>query len=178
MSSTELVRLLGEHQVDVIFTTASDEGSQDLASILLTRLPLVLICSADHVLVGKAAVDMRALSETPLVGFPPGWGVRTLSDLAFRARGVEPHYDFEVNDTATLLDLVAVGLGVAVLPEALAAQRGARLRQIAIRCRRWDWVITAQSLPPGPPNPAAHALWTMLAGQEPTPTSPERRSEP
>jgi hypothetical protein len=45
---------------------------------------------------------------------------------------VEPHYAFEVNDTRTLLDLVEIGVGVAVFPEAIAAPRGARLREIAI----------------------------------------------
>lgn len=42
----------------------------------------------------------------------------------------------ELNDTQTLLDLVEVGLGVAVVPEGIAAPRGARIRQIAIRGRR------------------------------------------
>jgi DNA-binding transcriptional LysR family regulator len=81
---------------------------------------------------------------------------------------VEPHYGFEVNDTETLLDLVEVGLGAAVLPEAIATLRGARLRQIEISGRRWNWTMTAQTLAHGPPNPAAQALWTMLVEQAAT----------
>jgi DNA-binding transcriptional LysR family regulator len=76
---------------------------------------------------------------------------------------VEPRYAFEVNDTRTLLDLVEIGLGVAVFPEALAAPRGAQLREIAISGRRWDWTVRAEALAPGPSNPAARALWTMRA---------------
>jgi hypothetical protein len=64
------------------------------------------------------------------------------------------------------LDLVEIGLGVAVFPEAIAAPRGARLREIAISGRRWDWTVRAEALAPGPSNPAARALWTMLADQE------------
>jgi len=70
--------------------------------------------------------------------------------------------------TRTLLDLVEIGLGVAVFPEAIAAPRGARLREIAISGRRWDWTVRAEALAPGPSNPAARALWTMLADQEQT----------
>ena len=54
------------------------------------------------------------------------------------------------------------------VPEAIAAPRGARLREIAISGRRWDWTVRAEALAPGPSNPAARALWTMLADQEPT----------
>ncbi|MGB6580893.1 MAG: LysR substrate-binding domain-containing protein [Streptosporangiaceae bacterium] len=89
-------------------------------------------------------------------------------DWLLRSSGVEPRYAFEVNDTRMLLDLVEIGLGVAVFPEAIAAPRGERLREIAISGRRWDWTVRAEALAPGPSNPAARALWTMLADQEPT----------
>ena len=112
-------------------------------------------------------MSLRVLSDRALIGYPPGWGVRTLSDLALRARGVEPHYAFEVNDTQTLLDLVEVGLGVALLPEVIADQRAPRLRRLAISGRRWDWTMRAQILAPGPPNPAARALWAMLVEAPP-----------
>jgi hypothetical protein len=46
--------------------------------------------------------------------------------------------------------------------------RGARLREIAIKGRRWDWTVRAEALAPGPSNPAARALWTMLPDQKPT----------
>ena len=92
----------------------------------------------------------------PSAGYPLGWEVRTLSDRALRSKGVEPRYAFQVE----------IGLSVAVFPEAIAAPRGARLREIAISGRRWDWTIRAEALAPGPSNPAARALWTMLPDQE------------
>jgi DNA-binding transcriptional LysR family regulator len=94
--------------------------------------------------------------------FPDDWGVRTLSDLAVRERGIEPRYAFEVVDTSTLFDFVEVSLGVAVLPDALAELRRDGLRQVAISGRRWTWAITAQTHAPRPDNPAAPALWAML----------------
>ena len=92
---------------------------------------------------GHAAVDLRALSGSALVGYPLGWEVRTLSDRALRSSGVEPRYAFEVNDTRMLLDLVEIGLGVAVFPEAIAAPRGAD----CVRSRSVADVGTGRSAP-------------------------------
>ena len=132
--STELGRLLGERSVDVIFGAVADE-STGFVSVPLARSRLAVVCSAGQALVGTAEVDLRDLSGSALVGYPLGWEVRTLSDRALRSGGVEPRYAFEVNDTRTLLNLVEIGLGVAVFPEAIAAPRGARLREIAISGR-------------------------------------------
>jgi DNA-binding transcriptional LysR family regulator len=160
-SSAELGRLLGEHNVDVIFRARSDEPG--LVSIPLTRSPLVVACNADHALADETAVELQTLSDTALVGYPLGWGTRELSDRAFRAVGVEPHYAFEVNDIPTLLNLVEVGLGAALIPDAIAAPRGQRLRRVAISGPSWDYVVAAEALAPRPQNPAAQALWAILA---------------
>ena len=144
--STELGRLLGDRVVDVIFRAVADESS-GFVSIPLASSALAVVCHPDHALAGHAAVDLRALSGSALAGYPLGWEVRTLSDRALRSSGVEPRYAFEVNDTRTLLDLVEIGLGVAVFPEAIAAPRGARLREIAIKGRRWDWTVRAGRWP-------------------------------
>jgi DNA-binding transcriptional LysR family regulator len=50
--------------------------------------------------------------------------------LARAGHTIEP--SLEVNDTATLLDLIEAGLGVAILAEAIAAQR-AELKTVSIR---------------------------------------------
>jgi len=165
-SSAELSRLLGERGVDIAFRSGGDQRSQDLVSIPLAGSPLVFVCNAEHPLAGHRVVNLRGLAERTLVGFPLGWGIRVLSDQAFRATGVEPRYAFEVNDTQTLIDLVEAGLGAAVLPEAIALPRGTRLREIAISGRRWEWTMTAETHAPAPPNPAARALWSMLAERD------------
>jgi DNA-binding transcriptional LysR family regulator len=161
-SSAELGRLLDEHSVDVIFRARFDEQSSNLVSVPLARSPLVFACSPGHDLAELGRVDVLALSQYPLVSYPLGWGTRELSDRAFRAVGAEPHYAFEVNDIPTLLSLVEAGLGAAVIPDAIA-ERGRRLRRIGIRGPRRDYVIAAETLAPRPENPAARALWEMLA---------------
>lgn len=174
-SSAELGRFLGQHRVDVVFRAGADESSADLVSIPLARSPLVVACNDDHPLADDKRVTLRRLTGVELVGYPLGWGVRALTDRALRTRGVDPHYAFEVNDTETLLDLLEVGLGAALLPDAVATSRGARLRRLQIAGRTWDWTISAQTLAPGPPNPAARALWAMLAEHRPRPGASRRR---
>jgi DNA-binding transcriptional LysR family regulator len=166
-NSAELGRLLGDHSVDIVFRAGSGEPSPGRVSIPLSRSPLVVACNSDHDLADEAAVELRALSGRALVGYPLGWGTRELSDHAFRSVGVEPHYAFEVNDIPTLLNLVEAGLGAALIPDAIAAPRGRRLRRVAISGPRWDYVIVAETLAPRPRSPAARALWAILAGGAP-----------
>jgi DNA-binding transcriptional LysR family regulator len=156
-----LTQQLHKHQADLIFIMQREEPGPQILSHPMLRSPTVILCRADHPLAGKATVDLRAVADHALVSYPPGWGVRELTDRALHSIGVAPRYDFEVNDTATLLDLVQAGLGIAVVPEALAMRRPG-LHRAAIKGRRHLWTIAAQTLAPTPTNPAARAFWTML----------------
>jgi DNA-binding transcriptional LysR family regulator len=67
----------------------------------------------------------------------------------------------EVNDSDTVLDIVESGLGVAIVPEGIVRTRP-NLRTITISTGSWYWTVGAHVVAPGPVNPAARALWTML----------------
>jgi DNA-binding transcriptional LysR family regulator len=161
-STAELSRLLAEHEVDMIFTTQQENPRPELLTIPLLRSPLVVACSRDDPLAGEPAVSLRALRDRTLVAFPPGWGVRHLTDRAMSYEDLHPEFDFEVNDSSTLLDLVEAGLAITVIAEALPAAMRPRLSRVPIKGRRWDWIVAAQVLAPMPSNPAARALWAML----------------
>ncbi|HMC40942.1 MAG TPA: LysR substrate-binding domain-containing protein, partial [Acidimicrobiales bacterium] len=150
-----------EGVLDLIFTTAPDETSERVQTLPLVQSPLVVVCATSDALQGRRSVRLPAIAERSQVGFPPGWGVRTQADRAMRAAGVEPRIDLEVNDTTTLLDLVEAGLGIAILPAALAELRPS-LHRIAIRGQTSTWAIVAETAAPSPINPAARALWEML----------------
>ena len=160
-ASADLDRLLRGHALDVIFATGSENQQPDLITIPLIKSALVVIANQDSPLAQRSAVDLTALADQPLVGYPIGFGIRALADQALLSCQVQPHYTFEVNDTTTLLDLVEAGLGLAVIPEALARLRPG-LRRLAIKGRSWTWTIAAETLAPLPPNPAARALWNLL----------------
>ena len=159
-SATELHQLLHDGAIDITFAPIIDEPSPTVVCIPLAESPLVA-CTTDNRLGRRDAVALTDVVDQQQVGFPADWGVTMLAARAFRTADLLPRVDLEVNDTGTLLDLVEAGLGVAIIPEALAQLRP-HLRRLTIRDGRWNWTVGAQTLAPIPVNPAARALWTML----------------
>ena len=85
---------------------------------------LVLVVPPRHRLRDRRRITLEELADEELVTTPLGFGYRTLVDGLFRDAGVSPTISFESQDLATIVGLVAAGLGVAVVPEAFAGQAG------------------------------------------------------
>jgi DNA-binding transcriptional LysR family regulator len=96
-------------------------------------------------------------------------GLRAVLDRACASAGFEPRIAFEASDPYVLAQLAARGLGVAIVPESLAAAhpdevQALRLRRPALRGRlALAWRAS------GPPSPAArafveHARATLAGG--------------
>lgn len=164
-AAAELGRMLREHKIDIALTVEAGQSTPAVLSMPLVRSPVTVACCADHPLAARTAVDLKLLAHQPLVGYPPGWGIRDLADQALQSAGVQPRYAFEVNDTTTMLDLVQAGCGLGVVPEVIATLRP-DLARLAIKGRQRQWTIAAQVLAPTPPNPAARAFWAMLENLE------------
>jgi DNA-binding transcriptional LysR family regulator len=163
-SSAELIQLLVDAEIDVAFASPCGEASADILSLPLVESPLVAVCQAGSTFADRDEVTIAELADRDQVGFSKGWSIRTLADHAVRSVGLEPRIDLEVNDTDTLVDLVQSGLGVALLPEAIATKRP-KLHQATISDGRWVWTVAALTLAPQPVNPAARAFWGMLRSQ-------------
>jgi DNA-binding transcriptional LysR family regulator len=86
----------------------------------LAREAMQLACRGDHPLATRKAVGLAELAEETFVDFPTGWGVRSATDLAFAAARVRRAVTIEIDDVRELMRMVAVGLGVALLPPSLA----------------------------------------------------------
>lgn len=103
--------------------------------VVLTRLldiPMALACPAGHRLAQRATpVALAELATEDFVDLPAGWGSRMLTDAAFSAIGPARRIPFEVGEVGFLLDLVAQGLGVAVVPDHLSPREGVRLVPLA-----------------------------------------------
>src|SRR5690606_11179192 len=99
----------------------------------LGREPLVVVMPLDHPLAARSSVHWDALDDLDFVDFGAAWGVRTLNESAFAARGSRRRVRCTVNDVHTLLDLVNRGLGIAVVPRHVAAKpQAATLRVLPI----------------------------------------------
>ena len=91
-----------------------------LELIELSREPMLLACAPGHPLAQRDGVSLEELLDEPFVDGPPGWGVRTVADEAFASAGASRKLRFEVNDTQSIVQFVAEGLAVALLPPSIA----------------------------------------------------------
>jgi DNA-binding transcriptional LysR family regulator len=113
--------------------------SAAIAAIELHREPLVAFMRADHPLArrrkggGKhGAVPLAALASEPFVFFPRGMGTSLYDQVMGLCRnaGFSPRIEQEARANATILGLVAAGLGVSILPASL---RGVAVGNVACR---------------------------------------------
>jgi DNA-binding transcriptional LysR family regulator len=148
-------------ELDVALTSLSGTVDPRLASTVLLRTPLVLVCHEDDPLATRRTIAASDLVKRRLVGFPEGWAMHSLTEQFLQRTGTNLDVHFEVNDTATALDLIEAGLGVALIAEALATGRRA-LRIVPLRGRVIEWVISAVAAAPEPTNPAARELWRLI----------------
>ena len=93
---------------------------------LLAFMPLT------HPLAKRRLVDLRELAGEDLLSFKPGERLRDEVDEMAQRVGFAPKVVYEAEDIPTLLGLVSLGLGIALLPESVQANRG---RAAAIRLR-------------------------------------------
>lgn len=86
----------------------------------LQRQRLVLAVPAGHRLAGCRRVRLDELADEDFVAVPRGFGYRSQFDDLLATAGIVPRVAFESGDLATIEGLVGAGLGVALVPEALA----------------------------------------------------------
>lgn len=161
-SSTALLDRVRNGQLDLAFVPLGDPP-RGVATRLIACEALVLACAPGHPLAGRDDVPWTALRDQPFVDFEPDWGTRRLVDHAFLDAGIERRPAFEVSDLDTLLRLVALGLGVALVPEAVAEARAAELGIARLAEPEICWELVVAYLAPPPPAEAEAAPQAFLA---------------
>jgi DNA-binding transcriptional LysR family regulator len=162
-SADGLHQLLLVGDLDLCVASPPQPDDDRLTRVDLLHTPVVLACRADDPYANRKRVALRDLAARNIIGFPRGWSIRNLTDRAAAAADVSLEVNLEVNDTATLLDLVEAGLGVTLIADALARQRRS-LRTVPLSdLPKMDWTVSALTLAPAPSNPAAQALWQLLS---------------
>lgn len=90
----------------------------DLPTVPLGRQRIDLHVARSHPLAGRARVDLTELADAAFIANPPSYQLRNLLDSWCAAAGFTPRVLFEITEFETLRELVALGLGVALLPAA------------------------------------------------------------
>jgi DNA-binding transcriptional LysR family regulator len=170
--SDRLFEKLRDSRVDLAFVPMQPVPPPDVRATMLACEELVAACRHDHPLAGRKNVPLSRLGRETFVDFQTDWGTRQLVDQAFARVRVERRTGFEVNDLPTALDLVALGLGIALVPEALIAAHPAdphrpplAVATLALPEICWELGIAHAergAARGGPVNPAARAFLALM----------------
>ena len=139
--SGELAGMVAQGKLDVAFVARPAVLPDDVVVTPLASEPMVLACAPTHRLAGAARVPVAALAGERFVDFVPDWGPRDLVDSVAGDR----HVALEVTDVHSLLDMVAVGLGVALVPQSFSVKTDrVQFIGLADRLPKWETVtVTA-----------------------------------
>jgi DNA-binding transcriptional LysR family regulator len=119
---------LARGAVDLAVTSAPAPGG---GWHVLQEERMVVVVPPRHRLAGRSRLTLDELEGEELVTTPPGFGSRSLVDDLLREAAVTMPVSFESQDLTTIEGLVAAGLGVAIVPEALAGASGTSGVQIS-----------------------------------------------
>src|SRR5829696_2005099 len=132
--SKTLADALREDALDVAFLSIVEEADRrGLELEELAEEPLVLVVPEGHRLAARRRASVRDLDGEELVAFGEGATIRRAVERAARAAGVTPRIAFETREVLLTRQLVAAGLGVAVLPRSDAEAPGPPVRSVALR---------------------------------------------
>src|SRR5436305_5303983 len=120
----ELLRLLRSEQIDVAFIRMPHADQEGLVVNRLLEEPMLVALPRAHALAQNGKGETRLLlkhlaHETFILYGPPGTGLRELTIDACRAAGFSPRAGQEAPRIASTLSLVAVGLGISLVPASL-----------------------------------------------------------
>ena len=112
-------------------TEGTDHGSGVLSYYHLVRDPLVLVVARGHPAADPdRPVDLRALRNEPWLAAPSGEPSRQAVDRLLAAVGLTPPVPSEFEGLGTVANLVARGLGIAIMPRLSV---GAYERRLVVR---------------------------------------------
>jgi DNA-binding transcriptional LysR family regulator len=112
-------------------TDGADNGAGVLSYYHLVRDPLVLVVARGHPAADPdCPVDLRALRNEPWLAAPSGEPSRQAVDRLLAAVGLTPPVPSEFEGLGTVANLVARGLGIAIMPRLSV---GAYERRLVVR---------------------------------------------
>lgn len=115
-TSEEVVEHLRDHRVDVAVVTTVPAKTAGLRVTPLFRDPLVLAVAPGHPLAGRGRARVADLAGQPVLAPGPGSGLRRHLEEVFHRRRVAAAVVMEFDSLEAIKAMVALDLGVAVLP--------------------------------------------------------------
>ncbi|MGO4280804.1 DNA-binding transcriptional regulator, LysR family [Cupriavidus sp. OV038] len=120
MGSSEQVEALRKDRIDLGFAQVP-MGVGEMAAHLVASVPLAAALPATHRLAGRAKIDVAALADEPFIVIPresaPGYFDLTAATCL--AGGFSPNFRHYAKHLLSVISLVALGRGVALVPRTL-----------------------------------------------------------
>lgn len=158
--SGELLDRVATGRLDVAFVSRPVRCPDEVTVEPLASEQLVLAAAPDHPLAERASVALEELAAERFVDFQPDWGTRDTVDRLLDGAGVSRRVALEVTDVHSLLDLVACGLGVALVPQSFSVKTD-QVRFVGLAApASWETV----SVRADPTGAAATALLAAVRG--------------
>lgn len=166
-NSDKIQSLLAENQLDVGIVDGLGV-SERLRAQPLYQENLVLAAAPGRF---PAPATVEELAALPLLLREPGSGLRSSVDRVFSQQGLAPQPLLESTSTAALAQAAKAGLGVAILPEALA-QRESGLQVGTVPEVRFFRQFACALHRQKAPSPALEAFLALLRDQTAAKTGP------
>lgn len=166
-NSDKIQSLLAENQLDVGIVDGLGV-SERLRAQPLYQEDLVLAAAPGRF---PAPATVEELAALPLLLREPGSGLRSSVDRVFSHQGLAPQPLLESTSTAALAQAAKAGLGVAILPEALA-QRESGLQVGTVPEVRFFRQFACALHRQKAPSPALEAFLALLRDQTAAKTGP------
>ena len=132
-SSEELAEMLRVDELDLAFLSVTERiESHGLGLQQLVSEELVAVLPCDHRLAKRRRIRMAELSGERFISYRDGARLREVLVSAGRDAGYEPLVTLESNESQRIRQLVARGLGVAILPRSDAESPGAETAVVAL----------------------------------------------
>jgi DNA-binding transcriptional LysR family regulator len=120
LGTSRMVELVMDGGLDcALVALLAQHHPAGLDVVPLLNEPLVLACPPGHPLAGKSAVGLDQLAGERFVEAPPHWAIRPQIDSAFADAGLQRRVACVVDEWTMALELVATGVGIALVPEGL-----------------------------------------------------------
>lgn len=161
-SAYEVREALLSRQAEVGVSVQGQKHSE-LEETILFEDPLMFFCRKSHPLSRRKSVDWSDMNQSDLIVVSSFTATRIFMDYQLAKNGISLQGSYEVQHHATAINLVAAGVGCAILPSTICADNDrpgvVRIPLVAPVVKRKIVMIKRQRYTL---SPAAQAFWQIL----------------
>jgi LysR family transcriptional activator of glutamate synthase operon len=152
-------------------------GRLGLKLLKIASEPLVLALPTFHQLASRPELDLRELQDEGFILFPEGATIRSTFDQVAASHGITPRVAFVTTDTDRMRELVALGLGIGLLPMSDADRPGQPHATARIRDERLIYNVYMAWRSNRRRSPAAIAMASLVESRTASSSAPIAREQ-